>query len=440
MSLGRQLSDFRRYRDEIDRLHVKYAARSRLYDLRQDGVSLASICADRTRVARRMAEAVRTGTYRFRPARERWICRNGKRRLIYEFCPTDLIVHGVVAALLQEELAPRLREGVYSYLRGVAWWRAVADFAACVRRHRRLHPDPRARGLYVLRRDVHHYTDSIPVDERSVLWPQLQDLVRSPPDDGRFWRVIQQVVRPEIQTASGRVYQNLRGIPTGSPISTVLFNLYLREVDRALAAMPGAFYARYCDDILFAHPDAAAAREAGRRIEELLSGCRLASRPHADGDLFFNGAGRRSSSWPEALPSSAVAFLGCEVSFDGTVALHRRKVQALLRELRGRARAAISATEAGAVDDRGRSVCRTLNQALDVSSPFRAPAAALLRHVVTSRVQLRQLDYRIARLAARELTGQAGVRAFRAVPYRALRGRWGLASLFHARNRGARRM
>lgn len=58
----------------------------------------------------------------------------------------------------------------------------------------------------------------------------------------------------------------------------------------------------------------------------------------------------------------------------------------------------------------------------------------MLRHVVTDRDQLAQLDHRIAQIVASAVTGRPGPRAFREVPYRTLREDWGLRSLVATRN------
>lgn len=65
-----------------------------------------------------------------------------------------------------------------------------------------------------------------------------------------------------------------RGIPQGTPISSVLANLYLRAFDEEIAALAkelGGFYRRYSDDILFVcREDFACIAET--RIQEALAG------------------------------------------------------------------------------------------------------------------------------------------------------------------------
>lgn len=443
MSPQRLFSDPVRFLDQIDRLHVKYEERALLYDTTQDGVSFASLSLNRTRVARLLADTVGSGSYELRPARTRWLQDSGKPRLVYVFCCTDLIVHGVVASILNERMQPHLSPQLYSYRTGKQWWGAVADFARYVRRHVRAHRDPRARGLYVLRRDIHQYTDSIHVGDRSALWPQISaalGLDRSGNSlHGKYWSLVRQIVRPERFAEKGRLCCNIRGIPTGSPITAPVYNLHLLELDDELTAIPGSFYARYCDDILFAHPDPQLARAVDRRIDEILSHLGLSTNADKNKTLYFTGAGRPSPVWETTRGTTVVPFLGCSVAFDSTVSLNQRKVRRLLKGLDLRARRTLNAFEHRTPEAAGLAVCAAINEALHPGSSFHDQSAPLLNRVVTSRRQLKELDYQIARIVIRSLTGDPGVRAFRQLPYRKLRADWGLVSLVHTRNTASRR-
>jgi hypothetical protein len=437
--LAADLSDPRRYLEQIDRLHLKYSQGRRLFDLEQDGVALASFCLSRKRVARILAESVGAGRYALQPARARWVTIHGKPRLLYQLRLTDRIVHGVVSTLVNERVQPQLSDRLYSYRRGQHWWKAVADFARYVRAHRRIRPDPRARGLYVMRRDVQKYTDSIPVGDRSPLWQQLKDLLGLEPQrdkrSANCWNLVRNVVRPETYSEGGFLYQNVYGLPTGSPISTTLFNLYLMPLDNALGSIPGAFYARYSDDILFAHPDASVVRHAIDQLESILKERRLSTNRNKDEDFYFTGAGRASSVWVSATGTTGIAFLGCHVTFEGTVSLKSSKVHQLLSDLRTRVERTLKALPVEDAAMAGPTVCAMINAVLDPETVCRQKSALLLRSVVTHRPQLKDIDYHVARIIAETLTGESSVRAFRQVPYRKLRDDWKLISLCHQRNR-----
>lgn len=423
------LAEPRRYERQIDRLHERYLFTRQLYELRADDVSLASVVLNRRRVARLLARTVERGEYELQPARIREIRVDGKVRKVFAYALTDLIVHGVVSGIVEEAAAPLLSPRLYSYRKGVSWWAAIGDFAGYVRRHKRSRPDARTRGLFVLRRDVDTYTDSIPVDRSSPVWPLLDSLLGELAPAQRT--LVEHVVRPEARRLDGGLVRAIRGVPTGQPISCALFNVYLHELDHELAAVPGSFYARYSDDILFAHPDADVTRAAGEMIEARLEERRLLLNHEKNRDLYLTGAGRHADGWRG---TTSVPFLGTSIQADGTVGLNRKKLRRLLRDVESRAvRTAESLSEEG--DRKGSVVCSVVNRALDPRpGPFQQSSATLLRRAVTDRRQLEQIDYLLARIVAAAVTGDRSVRAFRHAPYRRIRQDWGLLSVLHARN------
>jgi hypothetical protein len=346
-----------------------------------------------------------------------------------------MLVHGVVADVVGEAVAHRLSPRVFSYRRGVAWLSPVSELAAWLREEQRRHTDPRRRGVYVLRRDVDSYTDSIPLGDRSPLWPLLSRDLGAP-----LPALVAQAIRVEMRLPDGGLASRHRGLPMGQPIASVIANLYLGELDQALERIPGAFYARYGDDFVFAHPDPDVARHADATIDRILRRLELTASDKKRQTLFLTAAGRPSERWAAAKGATSVPFLGTTVAADGTVGLDGRKLRSLLRDVERRTQATARSLRGADTERRGRAVCAVVNRALDPRGTLgQQRSAILLRRVVTDRRQLAQLDYWIARAVVAAVTGDEGVRAFRSIPYRTLRGDWGLTSLVAARNATRRR-
>ena len=436
--MAASLAERGRYEDEIEQLHIKYSQRGRIESLEQAGLSFNSISINRRKVAKILAKTVSRGEYRFAAAEPRTISVGGKRRVIYWFRTTDRIVHGVVAKALAEEVAKVLSPRVYSYRKGTDWLEGVGDFAAYLRRHQRERPRVKDRGLYVLRYDIRAYTDTIPVGDGSPLWPLLRRAVGGPENCGpAVWALLQAVVRPVIEPAAGAAHSQRLGIPTGSPITAVLYNLCTVPLDEELDGVDGAFYARYSDDLLFAHPDPGAVRRADERIRAILRGLGLGLNEDKAAVFYFTGAGMASDSWPAATGTTAVGFLGCRVFFDGTVGLKEGKQRKFLRELEQRVKQAVAGRGGRPLDERGQMACAALNSALVPDSPLAQKYSRFLLRASTDRRQLRQLDYLIARLVLKAVTGSPSSKAFRQVSYRKIRRGWGLNSLYHRRNFGS---
>jgi hypothetical protein len=432
------LRDARRYEREIDHLHGKHLFSRTLYELQQEDVPLAHLIQRRAKVAKLLARTVGRGEYVLEPGQVREIEVEGKVRAVVAYRLTDTIVTSVVSTLIEEAMTPRLSEQLYSYRAGVSWLKPSADFAAYIRAHRRARPDPRSRGLYVLRRDVDSYTDSIPVGPASRVWEMVRDVLEAA---GTWiaeedWELVERTIRPEVRELGGGYAMRIRGVPTGQPISCVLFNLYLDELDHTLAAVPDGFYARYSDDILFAHPDPGTAQEAAATIDRHAAALGLLIKEEKAENLYLTAAGRPSSEWDETRGTSSISFVGTSVSAAGTVALNRKKLRGVLRQIERRALRSAAAVRGADEATAGRAVCAVVNEALaSAPSPFQQASASLLRRAVTDRSQLSQVDYWLARMVVKAVTGDGGVRAFRRVPYRTVRDDWGLASLVHNRNR-----
>lgn len=429
------LSDPGRYRDQIDRLHEHHLLGRGVHDLRQGEVSLASVVIHRDEVARVLATTVAAGDYRFSPAERRSIRVRGRLRTVYSFGLADVIVARVVTDVLERALAGSMSPALYSYRPGRAWWSAASDLARYVRVHQR-RPVPADRDLYVIRRDVAAYTDTIPVGPGSPVWPMLRTALRAeqpgvPIRDGD-WALVEAVVRPAIRTSGGPPRRLERGVPTGQPISVLLFNVYLADIDTAMAAIPGAFYARYSDDLVFAHTSPDVVQAAAARITAMTNALGLRLNDSKARDLYLTAAGRASAAWRSARGTDHVDLIGLRVDARGRVGLSDAKARELIRDLGRRAKA--TARHGGSEQEGVRLAAGMVRIALEPGDPDKsARAARLLRSVVTDRSQLADLDARIARTVAEAVTGRPSVRAFRGLPPRALRAA-GLPSLVEARN------
>lgn len=435
------LGDEARYGRAIERLRARCVESGTLWRPDADGVMPGHVVSDSCSVSRRLAREVPRGRYEPSVARARAIEVRGKRRTLYELACLDRVVHSAAGALLSEAVEADLPGCVYSYRRGRRPTDAVRAFASYVRAYRSGVADPRERGLYVLRRDVRSYTDTVRLDAASPLHGMLLGAVG---EDGWSARFVADLLRPAScweGVGEGTRWCRCVGMPTGSPLVVPIFNLYLRPLDDALLGLRGGFYARYSDDFLFAHPDAAVAAEASALIERTIAELSLSLGAVKGSDFYFNAAGRPSGGVLGLRGSAQARFLGCEIGFGGTVGLSAERATRLVERVAVRARRAAALAAQGGTGDRdgvGRAVCAAVNGAIEPWSAVQHAAARFALGCVTDRGQLRALDHRLSVVAAEALSGRRGVRALRAVPPREMRASWGLLSLERLRNRAAR--
>ncbi|HVH45311.1 MAG TPA: reverse transcriptase domain-containing protein [Labilithrix sp.] len=431
MSFTHAVADRARIERQLDRLAARAEGR-RLDTLVQDGVRFAQLLDDRDRVIALVARALGDASYRPGAARVARVLLGGKPREIARVGALDLVAHAVVADVMAEAIEPSLSPCLWSYRAGRSSWQALRAVARYVARHRRQRPDPRTRGLYVLRSDVRAYTDEIPVDDGASLWREIDEALSLREDESAMVRAL---VRPEIASADGALERRSRGVLFGLPTTTVVANLYLRPLDRALEAL-GGMYARFGDDVLFASERPELVREARATLERVLAERGLAPNQKKLRVLHWNGAGRSSESCPEAEPNVTVPFLGGAVQFDGTIALPTEKWSAMLHDVRTRIRRTARLAAGTTESERAKLLATIANDAFDVRSGLGLPHAQLVADLVSDRAQLRQLDHLVALWIAEAVTGERGPRALRLLPPRRLRSEAGLASRVVARNHG----
>lgn len=416
-------------------------ANPRAADLRMagphGGVSLAELETGRDRVARALADDVRLGQWIPKPYRAVALKVDGKTRHLVLPGLVDRIVSAVVTDLLAQAMEPGLPDALYSYRPGRSTNEAVASLARLIRSNRQRHADPRMRGVFVCRRDVQRYTESIPVHATSPLWTRIAgvlDASRPAAETLRdpLFRVVEMCVRPLI----GRPLRQLCvGLPVGAPINTALANLYLLDLDRALAAIDGLLVARYGDDIVCASTDRRLVERAGGEIDRVLDGLGLSANPAKSMDVFLNAAGRRHHDWADVPGAQHIEHLGFSVSAQGTVGLKDVHVRRLLRDLRRRADSVARALVGEDKDTIGRTVCQALRGALSSRGVTGSVDAIRLLGAVTDRDQLRFIDHEVARMVAGAVSGDRHARALRKVPWSTMKRDWRLPSVVMMRNK-----
>ena len=423
-----QLSDPEIYRAAYDRVRRRQLRRADHTPLTAAGPTLLELGRDGSELLTRLAREVSTQYYAFGPVVARQVKVSGKLRTLYRASPLDDIVLGALAKVLSGLIDPSLSPCVYSYREGRSVQSALRALRGYLDAHRRARPDPRTRGLYVIRRDIVRYGDAIPTGPRSQLWQQLQDgLARAgvaPSEPTALW--LRAAFRPPLVRGEW-LEEPSCGVPTGSPLQPLACNLYLSPVDAACEQVPGAFYARFGDDILFAHPERDVAERVLQHMDAQLLELGLRANAQKSCERFFNAAGRSAP-----LPfrgSASLDYLGVRVDFRGTIGLRRDKLRTLLRHVRARLERSAALLRRESEPERLRALASVVESALATPGPLAEPQAAQLFELVDDRAQLRALDYQLWRALAQACSGERSVRAFRSYPPRRLRAQTGLTSL-----------
>jgi retron-type reverse transcriptase len=427
-------------------MHDKNRSNTKGGILSQDGVEFPSIARNAKSFSKAMAKDVREGKYKMDPARHVTIVTKGKERILYKYKVTDMILHGVVAHVLATEMESKFSENLHSYRKGKNYWQAIRSFSKYSREHFKRKIDPKKKGFYVLRRDIASYTDNIPVDENSPLWPLLKEELKFPEnptnEDNIVWDYVEKVVRTDVILPGSReAHTQTLGVPTGSPISTTVYNLYLINLDRTLDSLNLGFYARYGDDLMIADTSLEKIVKANEIFKETLSKYQLTSSPKKEKSFFFNIAGRApldpNASLQGFVGCDRIEFLGCDIMARGEISLDRKKEKELLQNLENRMRLALINDPLGQseeiISSRLKTSTKIVRSALDPDSLLCQKSAPALRNLITDRRCLKRIDFNISKLILKYVLGDYSIKGFRRVPIKRMR-KEGLPSLVHQRN------
>ena len=160
-----------------------------------------------------------------------------------------------------------------------------------------------------------------------------------------------------------------RGLPQGGSFSTVLANLVLHEADTAVVPWwrrdDDAFYARYCDDVVIAHPDESICRSMLESYMFAMEYLELPVHP-VESFVYFPEDGKSTDyyaikskgpfRWGEPKIGEAncapwVSFLGSQVRCDGETRIRKESVEKHIRALGRETAAAVREIDKGDVGD-----------------------------------------------------------------------------------------
>lgn len=221
-----------------------------------DRMSVADFGADLDANLRRLAEEIASSRYRPVPVlrlRPPFLA-TADRALVVP-AVRDRVVQRAISDLLAPAVEPTLSSACRAFRKGGSAVAAADDVSRWIE----------AGNPWVLRADVKSFFDSIDPD---LLREKLAPFV-----DAEGLRFLDRVLRCRVFDHE-QVTEMVDGIPQGSPLSPLLGNLYLSELDAAVHARH-PHYLRYCDDLIVLEPEEAEVRGARDEVARQLAAVRL---------------------------------------------------------------------------------------------------------------------------------------------------------------------
>ncbi len=272
----------------------------------------------------------------------------------------DRVVLSLATAYVRDVLDAQLRPNCYSFRKD---GRITHESAVAALQQWRTSHDGQA--MYVAECDIKSFFDSI---SHEVVRRRWREVIEA------RWDGIQGLSGLQVLEAYLRVYSAKgtpgRGLPQGGALSVVLANLVLAAADERVMrdANEGLFYARYCDDVVFADVDEAKCRAAmsayALALEELdlpmhpVESFVYQEAPHYALRALPNYYEIKSKGpfrWAEPADGVAnvapwVSFLGSQIRCDGETRIRKESVGRHIRSLGRATAAAVREVQSGEVD------------------------------------------------------------------------------------------
>jgi group II intron reverse transcriptase/maturase len=163
----------------------------------------------------------------------------------------DRLVHQAISQVLSKRYEPVFSESSYGFRPGRSAHQALrkaAGYVACGNR-------------YVVDLDLEKFFDRVNHDR--LMW-----ILGTRIGDKRVLRLIGKILRSGIMQ-DGLMGQRVQGTPQGSPLSPLLSNIILDELDKELETR-GHHFVRYADDMIILVRSEAAARRVERSITDFI--------------------------------------------------------------------------------------------------------------------------------------------------------------------------
>lgn len=383
-------------------------------------------------LAQEIAKQMKDKSFVFKPATQTRLCISSRRKKLYVFSTKDLIVLKALLALLMPTFKQDACLNLYSYIPGRDNSMAICRLKKFISSHQ----SDKKIDLYFYKTDLSKFFDSIAVGIKSVLWDKLYQLVSKAnyykEIDPFVWDLYQSSVKPYFYAIDGGIAQNIKGIPYGSPISGLLSNLYLSDIDKEYGSLKDIFYARYCDDILIASSSPYRLNYYEKRLKKKINnlGCRI--NPQKEKRVYFNRAGRPSNLDNSYKGSSILPYLGYRITANGDSLPSKRRTRRLHKIALSMLQTKVQQYPHLPVEKQGLLLCDYLStQLLSLNQEVRL--RFVIEHILfrSNTALLKQLDLRLAQTVIEKLSGIKGKRAFRFISYQCIRKKWRLPSLLY---------
>jgi hypothetical protein len=243
--------------------------------------------------------------------------KTGKVRRIFISSWGDRILQMVMADIISEKSKKLISNQVFSFQKGIGPLDAVNSLSKYIKENNNNKP------IYILRRDITAYGDSISQDRLLAQLTSDLDLKH----EDIFYRLIVKFFQSSyFDTGNSNAESSLiKGIPSGSPFVPPFENMYLVKLDSELEKL-GGFYMRYGDDFVYASTDKENVENAMLRIDSIVNALGLSMKEEKKLNLILSVKCEKFKNTDGFKPVRSVEVLGKSLNSYGIVGAKVKKI------------------------------------------------------------------------------------------------------------------
>lgn len=434
----KHLSNPRLYISEINKLHAKWLGQGKLFS-KEDEISFYQISLHRNKFAKLLAKSIKKKIYNFEINQSTLLAIGSKTQTILVNSLTDRIVHGALFKILSTLSDSLFNDSLCSYRKGKSCFGTIKQLRQYIIEHKKNNQHGHV-DLYVIKTDIKNYANTVPMHENSPVWECIIKLLKhidnKNPICNYLFKLIQDSVNPVYINQEGILSQAEQGLPYGTQICSLIYNLYIYELDHQLNTIPSLFYMRYCDDMILIHTEEAKVLAAYKRLSDQLKQKSLSINEEKSQLIYLTIPGKPSPNQSSFIGSNKIDFLGFSVQASGSIRIKKRHTKAFMKQIHHRIKVVAHQSKFDSLEQRAYAICNAVKIVFNKNHNLSSSKLSRFIELHDDRNQLIQLDHQIALWVAQAITGIRGHSAFRVISYKKLRQYWKLPSLCQIRNKG----
>lgn len=291
-------------------------------------IDIKSIIPYKKKYCASIYEYYKNNAFQFSPLTEKKVKKGDKERQIFQYELPDLLIQYCLSEFLAKSLKPYFIENLFSYQKGKSSNQALKKVLNYIRTYRKSNKASlKHQGLFVIRKDISQFSDSIQSDNSSLLIKNLSPILAS-----FAWQdqnLIYEALNPLLKSG-----ERLLHLPMGSPLVGYLTNYYLSDLDLTLAKNTDDLYIRFGDDILYITTDYSRFQAADATITSHCLKLNLKFNLKKSYNTYLTSCGRPYNNDKNLRHSHVFEYLGMKLSYDYGLTLTNDKYKEMLFELR----------------------------------------------------------------------------------------------------------